>query len=119
MQVGNKTECALLGFVEGLGKSYQRVREEVPEKAFVRVYTFNSDRKSMSTVINLPDRGYRLYTKGASEIILKKFVPKINQKYIFFIFFCFLFKMRIHLRTRRSIRKVHERHARALITSSY
>ncbi|XP_070503419.1 plasma membrane calcium-transporting ATPase 2 isoform X3 [Chironomus tepperi] len=71
-QVGNKTECALLGFVEGLGKSYQRIREEIPEKAFVRVYTFNSDRKSMSTVINLPDRGYRLYTKGASEIILKK-----------------------------------------------
>jgi magnesium-transporting ATPase (P-type) len=26
----------------------------------------------MSTVISLPDRGYRLYTKGASEIILKK-----------------------------------------------
>lgn len=73
MQVGNKTECALLGFVDGLGKSYHRIREEIPEKAFVRVYTFNSDRKSMSTVINLPnDRGYRLYTKGASEIILKK-----------------------------------------------
>lgn len=71
-QVGNKTECSLLGFVEGLGKSYQRVRDEIPERAFVRVYTFNSDRKSMSTVINLPDRGYRLYTKGASEIILKK-----------------------------------------------
>lgn len=71
-QVGNKTECSLLGFVEGLGKSYQQIREQIPEKAFVRVYTFNSDRKSMSTVISLPGGGYRLYTKGASEIILKK-----------------------------------------------
>lgn len=71
-QVGNKTECSLLGFVEGLGKSYQKIRDQIPERAFVRVYTFNSDRKSMSTVVNLPDRGYRLYTKGASEIILKK-----------------------------------------------
>lgn len=76
MQVGNKTECSLLGFVEGLGKSYQKIRDHVPEKAFVRVYTFNSDRKSMSTVISLPDRGYRLYTKGASEIILKKYLAR-------------------------------------------
>lgn len=71
-QVGNKTECALLGFVQGLGKSYQKIRDDIPEKAFVRVYTFNSDRKSMSTVVKLPGGGYRLYTKGASEIILKK-----------------------------------------------
>lgn len=71
-QVGNKTECSLLGFVQGIGKSYQKVRDQIPEKALAKVYTFNSDRKSMSTVIHLPDRGYRLYTKGASEIILKK-----------------------------------------------
>ncbi|XP_031778694.1 plasma membrane calcium-transporting ATPase 2 isoform X2 [Nasonia vitripennis] len=72
MQVGNKTECALLGFVIALGKSYQTVRDDNPEETFTRVYTFNSVRKSMSTVIPRQGGGYRLFTKGASEIIMKK-----------------------------------------------
>ncbi|XP_014227318.1 plasma membrane calcium-transporting ATPase 2 isoform X1 [Trichogramma pretiosum] len=72
MQVGNKTECALLGFVVALGKSYQTVRDDQPEETFTRVYTFNSERKSMSTVVPRPGGGYRLFTKGASEIIMKK-----------------------------------------------
>ncbi|CAH1960691.1 unnamed protein product [Acanthoscelides obtectus] len=71
-QVGNKTECALLGFVLGLGKNYQTIRDDYPEETFTRVYTFNSVRKSMSTVIPRQGGGYRLYTKGASEIILNK-----------------------------------------------
>lgn len=74
MQVGNKTECALLGFVLALGKKYQTVRDDYPEETFTRVYTFNSVRKSMSTVIPRKGGGYRLFTKGASEIIMKKYV---------------------------------------------
>ncbi|KQS21511.1 uncharacterized protein Dere_GG16451, isoform F [Drosophila erecta] len=72
IQVGNKTECALLGFVQGLGVKYQSIRDEITEDKFTRVYTFNSVRKSMGTVIPRPNGGYRLYTKGASEIIMKK-----------------------------------------------
>ncbi|XP_015124585.1 plasma membrane calcium-transporting ATPase 2 isoform X4 [Diachasma alloeum] len=72
MQVGNKTECALLGFVLALGQNYQTIRDDQPEETFTRVYTFNSVRKSMSTVIPRPGGGYRLFTKGASEIIMKK-----------------------------------------------
>ncbi|RLU20100.1 hypothetical protein DMN91_006706 [Ooceraea biroi] len=72
MQVGNKTECALLGFVLALGKKYQTVRDDYPEETFTRVYTFNSVRKSMSTVIPRKGGGYRLFTKGASEMIMKK-----------------------------------------------
>lgn len=72
-QLGNKTECALLGFVLDLGQKYQKVRDEVPEEALYKVYTFNSVRKSMSTVISM-NFGYRLFTKGASEIVLKKYV---------------------------------------------
>ncbi|XP_044257154.1 plasma membrane calcium-transporting ATPase 2 isoform X2 [Tribolium madens] len=71
-QVGNKTECALLGFVLGLGKNYQTIRDDYPEESFTRVYTFNSVRKSMSTVIPRAGGGYRLFTKGASEMILNK-----------------------------------------------
>ncbi|XP_036145963.1 plasma membrane calcium-transporting ATPase 2 isoform X7 [Monomorium pharaonis] len=72
LQVGNKTECALLGFVLALGKKYQTVRDDYPEETFTRVYTFNSVRKSMSTVIPRKGGGFRLFTKGASEIIMKK-----------------------------------------------
>ncbi|KAJ8302063.1 hypothetical protein KUTeg_021050 [Tegillarca granosa] len=71
MQIGNKTECALLGFVQDLGQSYEAVREEITEEKLTKVYTFNSVRKSMSTAIP-KDNGYRLYTKGASEMVLKK-----------------------------------------------
>ncbi|XP_016070335.1 PREDICTED: plasma membrane calcium-transporting ATPase 4 isoform X1 [Miniopterus natalensis] len=71
-QVGNKTECALLGFVTDLKQDYHAVRSEVPEEKLYKVYTFNSVRKSMSTVIQKPSGGYRMYSKGASEIILRK-----------------------------------------------
>ncbi|XP_069400630.1 plasma membrane calcium-transporting ATPase 4-like isoform X1 [Ovis canadensis] len=70
--VGNKTECALLGFVSDLKQDYHAVRSEVPEEKLYKVYTFNSVRKSMSTVIAKPGGGYRMYSKGASEIILRK-----------------------------------------------
>lgn len=71
-QVGNKTECALLGFVSDLKQDYHAVRSEVPEEKLYKVYTFNSVRKSMSTVTEKPGGGYRMHSKGASEIILRK-----------------------------------------------
>ncbi|XP_077387065.1 plasma membrane calcium-transporting ATPase 1-like isoform X1 [Festucalex cinctus] len=70
--VGNKTECALLGLVLDLKRDYQPIREEVPEEMMYKVYTFNSSRKSMSTVLRTADGGFRMYSKGASEIILRK-----------------------------------------------
>ncbi|CAF1094635.1 unnamed protein product [Adineta ricciae] len=70
-QVGNKTECALLDLVQKWGGSYDEVRKNFPEDKLVKVYTFNSARKMMSTIIERED-GYRLYTKGASEMVLTK-----------------------------------------------
>uniref|UniRef100_A0AAQ4R3H6 Calcium-transporting ATPase n=1 Tax=Gasterosteus aculeatus aculeatus TaxID=481459 RepID=A0AAQ4R3H6_GASAC len=49
-QVGNKTECALLGLTLELHRDYQAIRNEFPEEKLFKVYTFNSSRKSMSTV---------------------------------------------------------------------
>ncbi|VDN57768.1 unnamed protein product [Dracunculus medinensis] len=72
IQLGNKTECGLLGFVVALNQSYQAIRDKYPESSIFKVYTFNSVRKSMSTVIKLDEGGYRVFSKGASEIILKK-----------------------------------------------
>ncbi|KAM9758851.1 plasma membrane calcium-transporting ATPase 2-like isoform 3-T6 [Menidia menidia] len=71
-QVGNKTECALLGLVLDLKRDYTPIREEITEEKFYKVYTFNSSRKSMSTVLKNADGGFRMYSKGASEIVLRK-----------------------------------------------
>uniref|UniRef100_A0A3P9MC88 Calcium-transporting ATPase n=1 Tax=Oryzias latipes TaxID=8090 RepID=A0A3P9MC88_ORYLA len=71
-QVGNKTECALLGFCNDLKRDYQKIRNEIPEEKLYKVYTFNSVRKSMSTVLKMADGSFRMFSKGASEILLKK-----------------------------------------------
>ncbi|XP_058844480.1 plasma membrane calcium-transporting ATPase 2 isoform X5 [Acipenser ruthenus] len=71
-QVGNKTECGLLGFILDLKRDYQPIRDQIPEEKLYKVYTFNSVRKSMSTVTKLPNGSFRMYSKGASEIVLKK-----------------------------------------------
>ncbi|XP_078276464.1 LOW QUALITY PROTEIN: plasma membrane calcium-transporting ATPase 1-like [Rhinoraja longicauda] len=77
--VGNKTECALLGFVLALKQDYQAVRNEIPEEKLYKVYTFNSARKSMSTVLKNADGSFRMYSKGASEILLRKCTKLVNK----------------------------------------
>jgi len=76
-QVGNKTECALLGFVNDLGRDYDSVRDCHPESSFFKVFTFNSARKSMSTILEKED-SFDLYSKGASEIILGRCNTKLT-----------------------------------------
>jgi Ca2+ transporting ATPase len=75
-QLGNKTECGLLGFVNRLGSCYNEIRKVHPEESLFKVYTFNSSRKMMMTVIRLEENGaflgYRVISKGASEILLGK-----------------------------------------------
>ncbi|XP_037109731.1 plasma membrane calcium-transporting ATPase 1-like [Syngnathus acus] len=71
-QVGNKTECALLGLSLDLRRDYQSIRDDIPEEKLFKVYTFNSVRKSMSTVLRNHDGSYRMFSKGASEILLRK-----------------------------------------------
>uniref|UniRef100_F1KRY9 Calcium-transporting ATPase n=1 Tax=Ascaris suum TaxID=6253 RepID=F1KRY9_ASCSU len=75
-QLGNKTECGLLGFVQTIGGNYAEIRRKYPEESLFKVYTFNSSRKSMMTVIRLLengiDVGFRVYQKGAAEIVLAR-----------------------------------------------
>lgn len=78
-QIGNKTECSLLGLVRDIGRDYDDVRSEITEETLFKVYTFNSVRKSMSTVLRNEDGSYRLYTKGASEIVLKKCTQMLDK----------------------------------------
>jgi len=37
-QLGNKTECGLLGFVLSLGQSYQTIRDAYPEELIFKVF---------------------------------------------------------------------------------
>uniref|UniRef100_A0A4W6CIH0 Calcium-transporting ATPase n=1 Tax=Lates calcarifer TaxID=8187 RepID=A0A4W6CIH0_LATCA len=64
--VGNKTEC----------RDYQPIRDEIPEEKLYKVYTFNSSRKSMSTVLKNADGGFRMYSKGDAQGQPRVFKPK-------------------------------------------
>ena len=85
MQVGSKTDCALLGFVStNLSQDSAQIeylRSLCPNSKFRKVYTLNSERKYMCRVLRLADRplmrangnGFIVFVKGASEIILRKY----------------------------------------------
>ncbi|KAJ7966533.1 Calcium-transporting ATPase [Quillaja saponaria] len=65
--LGTPTETALLEFGLLLGGDFQLERKE---SKIVKVEPFNSLKKQMGVVIELPDGGFRAHCKGASEIVL-------------------------------------------------
>lgn len=71
-QLGNKTECAMLGLVYGMGQSYEEIRNQYPEANHFKVFTFHSGRKAMATLIETgPQRNVvRVHVKGASERVV-------------------------------------------------
>ncbi|KAI0982624.1 hypothetical protein GJ496_006785 [Pomphorhynchus laevis] len=70
-QLGNKTECGLLSFVNSLNRNYESYRKQYPESEFYKIFTFNSARKMMTTIIK-KSTGFVVYTKGASEMVVKR-----------------------------------------------
>jgi len=69
--IGSKTETALLEFAkEHLGMG--QVDQERSNVEVVQLYPFDSGRKCMGVVVKTDDGKFRLYVKGASEIILEK-----------------------------------------------
>ncbi|KAI0368013.1 calcium-translocating P-type ATPase [Pilatotrama ljubarskyi] len=67
--VGSKTETALLNFAKENGWSdYKETRESAD---IVQMIPFSSERKAMGVVVRLPGGGFRLYLKGASEILTR------------------------------------------------
>lgn len=70
--LGNKTECALLVLASSLGADFLELRRDHP---VVRQLAFSSERKRMSTIIEVgeEDSGiYRVYCKGAPEHLLER-----------------------------------------------
>jgi Ca2+-transporting ATPase len=69
--IGSKTETALLGFArEYLGMG--NVAQERSNVSIAQVIPFDSAIKCSGAVAKLNDGRYRLYVKGASEILLSK-----------------------------------------------
>ncbi|KAH7653939.1 P-type ATPase protein [Dioscorea alata] len=65
--LGTPTETALLEFGLLIGGDFQVVRQE---SKIVKVEPFNSVKKRMGVVLQLPEGAHRAHCKGASEIIL-------------------------------------------------
>ncbi|KAL1821871.1 hypothetical protein ACET3Z_016740 [Daucus carota] len=65
--LGTPTETALLEFGLLLGGDFQAARKA---SKLVKVEPFNSEKKRMGVVLELPGRHFRVHCKGASEIVL-------------------------------------------------
>ncbi|XP_044364579.1 calcium-transporting ATPase 3, plasma membrane-type isoform X1 [Triticum aestivum] len=65
--IGTPTETALLEFALSLGGNYKQKRQE---SKIVKVEPFNSVKKRMTVILELPGGGYRAHCKGAAEIVL-------------------------------------------------
>ncbi|CAI0405557.1 unnamed protein product [Linum tenue] len=77
--LGTPTEAAILEFGLSLGGDFQAEREAVK---LVKLEPFNSTKKRMGAVVELPVDGGRLraHSKGASEIVLASCEKVINSK---------------------------------------
>ncbi|GAA6050651.1 hypothetical protein JCM3770_000873 [Rhodotorula araucariae] len=68
--VGSKTETALMGWAQEQGWAHWKAIREGAD--IVQMVPFSSERKCMGVVVRLAGkRGYRLYLKGASEVLAK------------------------------------------------
>ncbi|KAF4626756.1 hypothetical protein G7Y89_g11402 [Cudoniella acicularis] len=70
--IGSTTEVALLTFARDQLEMGTPVSEERSRANIVQLIPFDSSRKYMGTVVKLQPDKYRLYVKGAPEILLPK-----------------------------------------------
>ncbi|KAK0604635.1 hypothetical protein LWI29_017693 [Acer saccharum] len=73
--LGSPTETALLEFALSLGGDFHAERQATKT---IKVEPFNSTKKRMGVVLELPEGGMRAHTKGASEIVLAACDKVIN-----------------------------------------
>lgn len=67
--VGSKTETALLKMAKELG--WQDYRASRDRAEVVQMIPFSSERKAMGVVVKRPEGGFRVYLKGASEVLTR------------------------------------------------
>lgn len=69
--IGSKTETALLAFARDY-LAMESISIERSNAKIVQLNPFDAARQCMATVVELKDNKYRLYVKGASEVLLAK-----------------------------------------------
>jgi Ca2+ transporting ATPase len=79
---GNPTEVALLTLTHDMGFDYEEIRNTTKGRSSVgklgeflangKLFGFSSARKMMSWAVPLDGGGYRIYSKGAQEVILSR-----------------------------------------------
>jgi Ca2+-transporting ATPase len=69
--IGSKTETALLAFARDY-LAMESVSIERSNAKIVQLNPFDAARQCMATVVEIKDGKYRLYVKGASEVLLAK-----------------------------------------------
>ena len=79
-QSGNETDAALLQFLFEFGEYYQSWRDDYPENKLIKVFEFTPDRKCMTTIISDDHGGYKVYSKGAAEILLELCTHVVGMK---------------------------------------
>ncbi|EFA81180.1 hypothetical protein PPL_06017 [Heterostelium album PN500] len=77
--VGNQTECALVAFGSKLGIDLVGSRKKYKLETLI---PFSSTTKTMTTIVVLPDGKYRLFIKGAPELIINRCVQIFGTKII-------------------------------------
>lgn len=79
-QSGNMTDAALLQYLFQFGEYYQSWRDDYPESKFIKVFEFTPDRKCMTTIVDDDQGGYKLYSKGAAEVLLELCTHVVGMK---------------------------------------
>ena len=77
--VGSAIEVAMLKWARLLGVNYLTMREQTPQlkqddgssTGILKFYPFHSDRKRSSCLVRLSNGKYRLYVKGAPEMVIR------------------------------------------------
>jgi Ca2+-transporting ATPase len=73
--IGSKTETALLKFAKEMGwESFRSTRDSAQ---VIQMVPFSSERKAMGVVVKVKEGKWRVYFKGASEILSKKCVNHV------------------------------------------
>ncbi|XP_066383942.1 calcium-transporting ATPase 10, plasma membrane-type-like isoform X3 [Miscanthus floridulus] len=75
--LGTPTETAILEFGLSLGGDFSAVRKA---STLVKVEPFNSAKKRMGVIVQLPEGALRAHCKGASEIILASCSKYLNEE---------------------------------------
>ena len=70
-QGGNRIDAALLQYLFELGEYYQTWRDDFPEDKLIKVFEFTSDRRLMTTIVNDGEGGFKVYSKGAANVLLE------------------------------------------------